>query len=203
MWELQNCLQMESGHYWWQLVNFVNISVRKSNCYNNDTHCAGSPPEGDGPSQRQILAVGREVQGDNGRAGESPEVIAFDLKGVETERDTLRKKVKETEIKIEVELALLSKSWSICSEGSEQEAERGADKGPACQGTGVCVGGGEINDLSSALTFSFSPPIFLRHILLIFCAHFLQTHSLLLLSGQGRLTLCSQLYLAVRKLTLC
>ena len=33
-------------------------------------------------------------------------VIAFDLKGVETERDTLRKKVKETEIKIEVELAL-------------------------------------------------------------------------------------------------
>ena len=90
-----------------------------------------------------------------------------------------------------------------CSEGSEQEAERGADKGPACQGTGICVGGGEINDLSSTLTFSFSPPIFLRHILLIFCAHFLQTHSLLLLSGQGRLTLCSQLYLAVRKLTLC
>ena len=33
-------------------------------------------------------------------------MIAFDLKGVETERDTLRKKVKETEIKIEVELAL-------------------------------------------------------------------------------------------------
>ena len=31
-------------------------------------------------------------------------VIAFDLKGVETERDTLRKKVKETEIKIEVRL---------------------------------------------------------------------------------------------------
>ena len=113
MWELQNCLQMESGHYWWQLVNFVNISVRKTNCYNNDTNCAGSPPEGDGPSQRQILAVGREVQGDNGRAGESPVVIAFDLKGVETERDTLRKKVKETEIKIEVEFALLSKSWSI------------------------------------------------------------------------------------------
>ena len=190
---------MESGHYWWQLVNFVNISVRKSNCYNNDTHCAGSPPEGDGPSQRQILAAGREVQGDNGRAGESPVVIAFDLKGVETERDTLRKKVKETEIKIEVEFALLSKSWSICSEGSEQEAERGADKGPACQGTGVCVGGGEINDLSSTLTFSFSPPIFLRHSL----RPFLQTHSLLLLSGQGRLTLCSQLYLAVRKLTLC
>ena len=104
---------MESGHYWWQLVNFVNISVRKSNCYNNDTHCAGSPPEGDGPSQRQILAAGREVQGDNGRAGESPVVIAFDLKGVETERDTLRKKVKETEIKIEVEFALLSKFWSI------------------------------------------------------------------------------------------
>ena len=92
------------------LSTWSTLSPSKSNCYNDDTHCAGSPPEGDGPSQRQILAVGREVQGDNGRAGESPVVIAFDLKGVETERDTLRKKVKETEIKIEVEFALLSKS---------------------------------------------------------------------------------------------
>ena len=178
---------MEKRHYWWQLVNFVNINVRKTNCYNNDTHCAGSPPEGDGPSQRQILAVGREVQGDNGRAGESPVVIAFDLKGVETERDTLRKKVKETEIKIEVELDLLSKSWSICSEGSEQEAERGANKGPACQGAGVCIGGGEIDPflLSQSETFPFlaiSPSIFCN----------------LIFTGQGKLTPCQQLNLAVK-----
>ena len=146
----------------------------------------GTPSEGDGPSQWKVFTAGREIQGDPDRCENDGCLSNTDteISRVWRQREThWGRRWRRPKSRSRYSILLLSCRLDLLifwSAGSEQEAEWGANKGPACQGTGVCVGGGK-----DELPQPFSTLYPRRFHFLPLCVHILQPHFLLLLSGQG------------------